>query len=87
MQTTERVTITIPVEMKRDAQLIADERHIALSAVVSEALASYLRTQALQEWVAEYEAEFGVITEEELIEYSRKTGVPYSAPQRGANAA
>ena len=87
MQTTERVTVTIPVEMRRHAQSVADERHVALSTVVSEALASYLRSRALQEWVTEYEVEHGVITEDELVEFARETGVPYSPPRRSSEAA
>lgn len=79
--------MTIPVEMRRHAQSVADERHVALSTVVSEALASYLRSRALQEWVTEYEVEHGVITEDELVEFARETGVPYSPPRRSSEAA
>ena len=45
------------------------------------------RRRALQEWVTEYEVEHGVITEDELVEFARETGVPYSPPRRSSEAA
>ncbi len=87
MQTTERVTVTIPIEMRQAAQREAEERNVALSTVVSEALAEHVRARALREVVEDYEAEFGVITEDEMREYAARVGIPYSSPRRRVDAA
>jgi hypothetical protein len=84
--TTARVTITLPSELREAAQQVAEQRGIPFSAVVTDALASWMRGRLVDAWLAEHQATHGPFDEEELQALAREAGVPY-LPPRGARSA
>ncbi|GAA5145194.1 hypothetical protein GCM10023321_02710 [Pseudonocardia eucalypti] len=87
MSTTERVTVSLPDEVRQAAQRIAAERGVSFSSLVSEALVSWMRGRLVDTWLAEYQAEHGAFSEEELRALAEESGVPYLPPGRAAEPA
>lgn len=85
--TTARVTITLPAELRQTAQQAADTAGIPFSAVVSDALAAWLRGQLVDKWLAEHQAAHGAFDEDELRALAQEAGVPYVAVGRSRPAA
>jgi post-segregation antitoxin (ccd killing protein) len=85
--TTSRVTVSLPSEILQSAQHIADERGLSFSAVVSDALAGWLRSKLIDAWLAEHQVNHGPFNEDELRELAADAGVPYLAPRRETPAA
>ncbi len=79
---TERVTVSLPEDVRRAGQRIADELGLSFSAVVAQALAGWLRARLVAVWLAEHQAEHGVFDEDELRALAAQAGVPYLAPGR-----
>jgi predicted transcriptional regulator len=79
---TERVTISLPDDVRRAAQRIAEERGTSFSAVVAEALASWMRGRLVDAWLAEHGASHGAFDEDELRALAADAGVPYVGPGR-----
>lgn len=84
---TERVTVSLPGEVRQSAQRVADELGLSFSAVVSDALVGWLRSRLVDAWLAEYQATHGAFDEQELRSLAAQAGVPYLAPQRAEPAA
>jgi predicted transcriptional regulator len=82
MTTTERVTVSLPADVRQTAQRIADELGSSFSAVVAEALMSWLRGRLVDAWLADYQGERGAFEEEELRALAADAGVPYLPPGR-----
>jgi len=80
--TTERVTVSLPQDVRRTSQRIADELGLSFSAVVAEALTGWLRTRLVDVWLAEHQAEHGAFDEDELRALAVEVGVPYLPPRR-----
>jgi predicted transcriptional regulator len=80
--TTERVTVSLPEEVRRTSQRIADQLGLSFSAVVAQALAGWLRGRLVDAWLAEHQAKHGEFDEDELRELAAETGVPYLGPGR-----
>ncbi len=80
--TTARVTVTLPDELHRAAQQAAQRAKVPFSAVVSDALAAWVRGQLVDGWLAEHQATYGAFDEEELQALAEGAGVPYVAPGR-----
>lgn len=80
--TTERVTVSLPEDVRRTSQRIADELGMSFSAVVAEALAGWLRGRLVDAWLAEHQTEHGAFDEGELRELAAEAGVPYLGPGR-----
>lgn len=80
--TIRRVTVSLPGEILQSAQRIANERGLSFSAVVSDALAGWLRSKLVDAWLAEHQANHGPFDEDELRELAAEAGVPYLAPKR-----
>lgn len=80
----ERVTVSLPHEVRRTAQDAADALGTSFSAVVSEALTGWLRGRLVDAWLAEHQAVHGVFDEAELRRLADEAGVPYLAPGRNA---
>ncbi len=85
--TTARVTITLPAELHEAVQSVAERNGLAFSAVVSEALAGWVRGQLVDAWLAEHEATHGAFDEQELKALAQEAGVPYVPAGRGRAAA
>jgi predicted transcriptional regulator len=66
--TTKKLSITLPADLAEDVERLARERGLAVSAWLAEAAQEARRHQAALAAIADYEAEFGRITEEELAE-------------------
>ena len=56
---------------------------MSFSSVVTSALEDWMRGRLLDEWIRDYEAEFGPFTEDELQEIAGRTGMPYLPPTHG----
>ena len=84
---TDRVTVSLSSELRTAAQSLADEAGLPFSAVVSEALVTFVRGRMIDAWVAEHEERHGVITEAELVALAEETGIPYLAPRQNQSAA
>lgn len=80
--TTERVTVSLPAEVRRAAQQIAQDNDVPFSAVVTEALAGWLRGRLVDAWLAEFQSSHGAFGEDELRELAAEAGVPYLPPGR-----
>ena len=48
--TAEKITVTIPHELKKRLILVKDEMHTSMSAIYKEALESYLEKRELEKW-------------------------------------
>lgn len=79
---TERVPVSLPEDVRRASQSIADECGLSLSAVVAEALTGWLRARLVDAWLAGHQAEHGAFDESELRALAGEVGVPYLAPGR-----
>ena len=77
---TDRVTVSLPAEVRQAAQRVAQEAGVPFSAVVADALAAWLRGRLVDAWLAEHEAEFGAFEEAELEQIAAESGVPYLPP-------
>lgn len=78
----ERVTVSLPDDVRRAAQHIAEERGTSFSAVVAEALTGWMRGRLVDAWLAEHEAAHGAFGEDELRALAADAGVPYVGPGR-----
>lgn len=78
----ERVTVSLPEDVRRASQRIADELGLSFSAVVAKALTGWLRARLVDAWLVEHQAEHGVFDENELQALAAEAGVPYLAPGR-----
>lgn len=83
----ERVTVSLPADIRQAAQQLAESTGSSFSAVVNEALAAWLRTRLVDAWLAEHRHAHGDFDEDELRALAAETGVPYTPPSsRGAAA-
>jgi hypothetical protein len=73
----DRVTVSLPAEVRQAAQRVAREAGVPFSTVVAAALTSWLRGRLVDAWLAEHEAEFGAFDEVELAQIAAEAGVPY----------
>lgn len=83
----ERVTVSLPSEVRQAAAAIAEQRGESFSAVVASALSEWMRGQLVDLWLAEYQAEHGAFDEGELRDLAHEAGVPYLPPGRPAEPA
>jgi predicted transcriptional regulator len=86
---TERVTISLPNDVRRVAQRIAEEWGMSFSAVVAEALTVWMcsRSRLVDAWLAEHQATQGAFEEDELLALAANAGVPYVGPRRAGDSA
>jgi acyl-homoserine lactone acylase PvdQ len=78
--TSDRVTVSLPAEVRLAAQRVAQESGVPFSSVVADALSAWLRGRLVDAWIAEHETEFGPFGEAELQEVAAEAGVPYLPP-------
>jgi len=83
----ERVTVSLPDDVRRAAQRIAEERGTSFSSVVAEALTGWMRGRLVDAWLAEHQAAHGAFDEEELRALAADSGVPYVGPGRAGDSA
>ena len=76
----DRVTVSLPPEVRQAAQRVAEDAGVPFSAVVADALETWLRGRLVDVWLAEHEAEFGAFDEGELERIATEAGVPYLPP-------
>ena len=77
-----RVTVSLPDDVRDTAQRAADEMNSSFSSVVTQALTAWSRGRLVDEWLADYQAEFGAFSETELRESAERAGIPYQPPGR-----
>ncbi|MEJ7797238.1 MAG: hypothetical protein WKF42_01970 [Solirubrobacteraceae bacterium] len=80
--TTSRVTVTLPTELHQAAQQVAHGAGLPFSAVVSDALAAWVRGRLVDAWLAAHQAAHGRFEEDELRALAEDAGVPYLAGER-----
>jgi predicted DNA-binding protein len=80
--TTDRVTISIPSQLRASAAHLAEREGKSFSAFISSAVEDHIRGLLLDEWLAEQAAERGGWDEEELKKLAEETGIPYLPPGR-----
>ncbi|MGH8905892.1 MAG: hypothetical protein ACRD0K_05130 [Egibacteraceae bacterium] len=73
----ERVTVSLPEDVRHTTQRIADELGLSFSAVVAQALGGWLRGRLVDAWLAEHEAAHGAFSEDELRALAAEAGVPH----------
>ena len=83
----ERVTVSLPEDVRKAAQAIAEQRGVSFSAVVTEAITGWMRGRLVDAWLAEHQAAYGAFSEEELRALAADAGVPYIGPGREAGSA
>lgn len=83
----DRVTVSLPAEVRQAAQRVAQETGVPFSSVVADALSAWLRGRLVDAWLAEHEAQFGPFDEAELKELAAEAGVAYLPPARGRTVA
>ncbi|GAA1168539.1 type II toxin-antitoxin system CcdA family antitoxin [Pseudonocardia alaniniphila] len=76
----DRVTVSLPAEVRLAAQRVAQEAGVPFSAVVTEALETWVRGRLIDAWLVEYQAEHGAFDEAELREIAAEAGVAYIPP-------
>ena len=79
---TERVTVSLPDDVRQAAHRIAEDRGTSFSAVVTEALTGWLRARLVDAWLAEHQERYGKFDENELRRLADQAGVPYVGPGR-----
>ncbi len=84
--TIERVTVSLPAELRQAAQNAADATGTAFSSVVADALLDWVRGRKIDELLSEYEAEAGEITEEEMRGMAKEMGLPHVEKRRARAA-
>ena len=86
MSVTDRVTVSLPSDLRQAAQQVAIASGMPFSAVVNEALASWLRTRLVDVWLADHQRDLGTFDEAELVALAAEAGVPYLPPRPAAAA-
>ena len=79
--TTERVTVSLPAELRAMAQQTANNLGLPVSTVVAEALTYRLRGRLVDEWLVDYQTTHGPFSESEVVEIAAASGVPYLPPR------
>jgi hypothetical protein len=83
----DRVTVSLPAEVRQAAQRVAQDTGVPFSTVVADALAAWVRGRLVDAWLAEHQAEFGVFDEAELQRVAAEAGVTYLPPVRSRTVA
>lgn len=66
--TSEKISITLPEQLAKTARSAAEQENVSLSMWLSWAVETAVRRQARKAAVAEFEAEHGALTPDELAE-------------------
>ncbi|WP_232665803.1 hypothetical protein [Pseudonocardia sp. TRM90224] len=83
----DRVTVSLPAEVRIAAQRVAQEAGVPFSAVVTEALETWVRGRLIDAWLVEYQVEHGEFDEAELREIATEAGVAYIPPSTSRTVA
>lgn len=83
----ERVTVSLPEQLKSEVTRIAEQRGVPFSTVVAEALLDWTRARLVDEWLAEHQAQHGDFDETELRALAATAGIPYLPPGRAKESA
>jgi hypothetical protein len=78
----ERVTVSLPTDLRRAAQDVAEDAGVPFSAVVADALTAWVRGRLVDAWLLDHQAERGTFDEAELQALAAETGVAYVPPRR-----
>lgn len=87
MSGTERVTVSLPADVRQAAQRVAEASGLPFSAVVQNALVTWLRSRLVDAWLTEHQTAHGAFSEEELRALATEVGVPYLPPEARSSAA
>ncbi len=81
------MTVSLPTEVRQAAQRVAEQTGLSFSAIVNDAVESWLRTRLVDGWLADHEAAHGEFDEAELRSLAKETGMTYLPPRNRAPAA
>jgi hypothetical protein len=84
---TDRVTVSLPAEVRQAAQRVAQDAGVPFSTVVADALAAWVRGRLVDAWLSDHQAEFGAFDEAELQRVAAEAGVAYLPPARSQTVA
>jgi hypothetical protein len=82
MTAVERVTVSLPTQVRQAAQQVAEATGQSFSGVVSSALEAWVRGRLADVWLERYQADHGAFTEDELRALAAETGAVYLPPSR-----
>ena len=80
----DKMSVSFDAELGRAVREAAKQAGGSLSGWLAEAAAERLRSEAFDEFLAEWEAEHGPITPEEWAKASRDLGLPVETPEQPA---
>jgi len=83
----DRVTVSLPTEVRQAAQRVAQETGVPFSTVVADALAAWVRGRLVDAWLTEHQVEFGDFDEAELQRVAADAGVTYLPPMTSRTVA
>ncbi len=86
MSLTERVTVSLPADVRQAAQRVAERTGVAFSTIVNDALSAWLRGRLMDEWLSEYQSVHGAFDEKDLQALAAETGLPYLPPNHRSSA-
>ena len=86
MSKSERVTISLPSEVRHAAQRVAEAQGVPFSTVVQDALGAWLRSRLVDAWLVEFQEHHDAFSEPELARIADDAGVPYIPPRAGWSA-
>lgn len=64
----ERLTVSLPIQLTRDLRAAAEEDRVSLSRWVAESVGDRLLLKRMKQYVTDYESEFGEITDAEMAQ-------------------
>ncbi len=79
--------MTLPADLHEAAQRAARNAGLPFSAVVTDALGSWVRGALVDAWLAEHQADHGAFDEGALQTLAEDAGVPYVAVDGSRNLA
>lgn len=83
----ERVTVSLPTEVRLAAQQLAVDAGVPFSTVVTDALTTLLQGRLVDAWLTDHQAEHGEFTEDELRSIAEEAGVQYVPPSADRRSA
>ncbi len=65
---TERLTVSLPAQLSRALRAAAEEEQVSVSRWVADSVRDRLLLRRMKAYIADYEAEFGEISDEEMAQ-------------------
>ena len=66
------MTVSLPTQLARALRAAAEEEHVSVSGWIADSVQDRLLVRRMRTYLADYEAEHGEITDEEIAEVRRQ---------------